>query len=536
MTKLRSAALLSLLASTSPLAAQTLLSDRPGMWISVEPAASDVAPAADTAPQILAAPEAAPLIIAAPSGGQGVLLEHPSIASPNPLSPEAPSTRPRPRPSELRAPVAIAEDVEAPVVPDVIPEPELTVVIVASATDPRPVRRPREMVEATETELNETILAALDAADAPALPELEPEDEQVALLEPVEAPTPLPIAEGSHVADAAALAAELAALLAGDAREIMATAPLTPADDEDVAATEIAVASAPTVEEPAPTPRLAPTPTAFLTVAAMSSRNQPAALSAVLLPSVPSSSRPTVQPAIFVMPHEDAAPVLSRPLPEGPEPQVAIHAPLAHQPIGLSAVLVPSVAGMPDRAGRLRFASQPMPDMFPYSALPPEILPGGPDSQGRAIQPPIPAPEAMAAVLLTDPRPAPAPLSPLQMPDLPSVGTPPLDPDAAPELPMPDYAALARMISDAEICWRFADLSAEASWASLSVEVALDETNMPTTQSIRLTGFGRVMSSAAEEAFHAARGALTACAEATSAEPATAAATLTFDRNGVRLR
>ena len=103
-------------------------------------------------------------------------------------------------------------------------------------------------------------------------------------------------------------------------------------------------------------------------------------------------------------------------------------------------------------------------------------------------------------------------------------------------LPEPDGLALARMVEDALICWRMAGLDAEARWARLSVDVALDETNRPAGASIRLTGFAHTVSGAAETAYRAAHAALMGCAEATENAPVTASATLVFDHSGVRVQ
>ncbi|MEX3016500.1 hypothetical protein [Gymnodinialimonas hymeniacidonis] len=524
MTVFRSAIVFSLMASVSPLAAQTALNDRPGMWISVQPEA----PASQ--PEILTAPDSAPLIAAAPSGGvvldatgsaSGVILEHPAIAAPAETA-AAPSTRPTPRPDTLA------------VVADVIdPEPEedqdVAIIVDAAYSGPRPQQRPREVEEVMEPPAEESVPPVVEEA---AVIAVDPTPE----VAPVEDPAPQ--VAGVEIDDAAALAAELAAMLADDAHDIMAAAPFVSADTVPDLATlapeDIVVASAFAAAEAQP--RLAPTPTALHAVAAMSPRNQPASLSAVLLPGTSTGARPTVQPAAFLVPREDPAPVLSRPLPEGPSAQEEVAAPEATAPATLAAVLMPGPSPAPDRAEGLSFAAQPAPDMFPYSALPPELLPNAPDAQARSVPPTAPAPEAMAAVLLTEPRPAPQPLPPLSLPDMPLADEPPIDPDAAPELPAPDANAVARMIADAAICWQYADLGAEAGWARLSVSVALDEMNMPAAQSIQLTGFGHVMSSSAAEAFDAARGALIGCAEASGSEPATRPATLVFDRNGVRLR
>ncbi len=524
MTLFRSALMVSLMASVSPLAAQTALNDRPGMWISVQPAASD------TEAQTLTAPEAAPLITAEPSGGvvldatgggSGVILEHPSIAAISEETPAAPSTRPTPRPDGLVVAAAPNPEIALEEVPE---QQTLFIAIDAAYSGPRPRQRPREVAEPVAPQAEALLVPNTEIVEEAAAPA------------PAEA-SPIDIA-GVEIDEAAALAAELAALLASDAHDIMAAAPLVAADTvpalDDLTPEDIVVASAFAASEA--TPPQAPIPTAVQAVAVLSSRNQPAALSAVLLPGASAGARPTVQPAAFLVPREDRAPILSRPLPEGPLAQENVTAPEVELPASLAAVLMPGPTTVPGRAEGLSFAALPLPDMFPYSALPPELLPNGPDAQARAIPPVAPVPEAMAAVLMTDPRPAPPQLAPLALPDMPVSDALPLDPDAAPELPAPDASALARMIADAEICWQYADLAAEAGWARLSVSVALDEMNMPSAQSIQLTGFAHVMSSSAAEAFEAARGALIGCAEASGSEPATRPATLLFDRNGVRLR
>lgn len=470
MSVLRSAMVFSLMASASPLAAQSTLSDRPGSWVPVQPASQPQG-------QVLSAPQAAPLLTAEPSGGvllevrdggQAAILSAPDFGGPVLETPEAvteePGPRPTPRPVDLEVPelVAVAEVDAAPAAPEVAP-----VVIVTTYTGPRPSQRPREV-------------------------------------------------------------AGLAGTVPTAARALVIVAPSEVPDEVLEAA----------VAEPAPVDpaALAPTPTAVDSVAAMSMRHLPANRSAIALPSPITPARAVAQPAAFVAPPEDLGPVLSRPLPVGPDlvEEIAALSPAFSAP--LSAVLVPAISDAPSRAIQPGVAAAPLPGRFPMSALPPGVLPGGPESLSFVREPSPALPVTMAAVLIGERTPAPIRVARITLPDMPGVDEPPRDPEAGPVLPDPDAVVLARVVTEAEICWQFAELHGDAAWASLSVEVALDEMNMPTLESVRLTGFSHAISSSAAEAFNAARGALAACAEATSAEPATAAATLVFDREGVRLR
>jgi len=263
---------------------------------------------------------------------------------------------------------------------------------------------------------------------------------------------------------------------------------------------------------------------------------QPTAMSAVLLPASSNGSRPLVQPVAFNAPPLEDTPILPRLRPSGPVVQDGVALLGAARPATLSAVLLPRAAPQPIQSPRLIRAAAPALDPFPLSALPPSSLPGGPDSLDRTTQPPQPLAEAHAAVVIIGSGTAPARVLPPIAPTLPAPEAAPIAPDAPIQLPAPDSAALARMMDEALICWRFADLSPEAQWARLSVDVALDQTNMPSASSIRLTGFAQVVSSAAEDAYRAAHAALVGCAEASANAPATTPATLLFDRNGVRLQ
>ncbi|OAN84361.1 hypothetical protein A8B78_07195, partial [Jannaschia sp. EhC01] len=262
----------------------------------------------------------------------------------------------------------------------------------------------------------------------------------------------------------------------------------------------------------------------------------PAPMSAVMLPVQGPATRPVVQPVAFIMPPLESSPILPRLHPSGPAAQDAVAQLASARTAPLSAVLLPSPAGQAVPVLRLARTAPPARDPFPFSALPPSELPVGPESLTRAIQPPPPFVEANAAVLAGQPS-----VIPVRMPAIlpsatPSFDVPVADPDAAVELPAPDPGAVARMVDDVTICWRLAEMGMEAQWARLSVDVALDETNMPSAESIRLTGFARVLSGAAEEAYRAAHAALMGCAAATPAAPATTSTTLVFDRSGVRLQ
>ncbi|MEJ6392460.1 hypothetical protein V8J82_04280 [Gymnodinialimonas sp. 2305UL16-5] len=202
----------------------------------------------------------------------------------------------------------------------------------------------------------------------------------------------------------------------------------------------------------------------------------------------------------------------------------------------VAAILMPGASPQPSPPARSGFAAAPRPDPFPISALPPTALPAGPDAFDAVRAAPLPVPEAMAAVLL-----APQidgldlPLGP-PMPDLPRRSAVPRDPNAPIPLPEPDRYAIALLVQEAEICWRAARLGPEARWATLSVDVALDETNSAAAGSIRLSGFRHVLSSAASEAYSAARAALIGCGAASDGVPVTALTTIRFDPEGVRLQ
>ena len=472
MRVIRSAMVVSMMASVSPLAAQSILTDRPGALIAVQPASQPQG-------QVIRTPDAGALLTTEATGGVvletrngsqgaivssrpagGAVLEVPEVAA----TPEP--QRPSPRPQDLVVPPVVAEvAVEpAPVEPDV---PAVT--IVTRYDGPLPAQRPREVAGLAGTE---PVAARALVAERP-----------------VETPDPV---------------------------------------EEDVVAA---------VQIPEGPPPLAPTPSVVDEVREMSIGHVAAARAAVALPGPVSPARQAAQPDAFDLPSDDTAPVLSRPLPSGPALVDEIAALAPGGAASLSAVLLPGVSALPGRAMQPGRSAEPVSERFPMSALPPGVLPGGPESQSFVRAPVARAPVSNAAVLMSDRAPAaPARIAPIALPEIPRAGEPPRDPEAPPILPAPDVGALARMVTETEICWQYADLHGDAAWASLSVDVALDEMNMPTLESVRLTGFAHAMSSSAAEAFQAARGALSACAEATTAEPATAAATLVFDREGVRLR
>ncbi len=496
-----------LMGVASPAAAQSTPSEGSRVLITVEQVSPEEA-------QVLTVPEFGPLItggasggvlLDATGGGRGVILDYPSVAD-GPVGAAAvvaadPPPRPEPRPTGLGV-------VEAPVE---APEEVVVILVDAQSSGPRPSQRPREVAEAAP-------IAPEDDAEA----ENSAVEEVVIAAAPLPRPSPEPLPEPSPAPSQA-----------------LDPAPTAPTIEPAARGSEIELAMTPLGIEPAPAASdiaLAPTPSATEIVARIVSRTPPASRSAVRLPDPMSGARPDVQPAAFAVPRQDRAPVAPGPLSDGPAVQEGVGAPQAPAFVAVSAALMPGVSVPPSRVAPLDFAARPTPDPFPYFALPRGSLPAGPDNLDRATRPPEPVPERMAAVLLGEPGTAPVPLAPLSLPAMPRAGEPPRDPEGGPVLPSPDATSLARLVTEAEICWRFADLAADAAWASLSIEVALDEMNMPSAQSIRLTGFSNVMSSSASEAYQAARGALIACAEATEAEPATAAATLVFDREGVRLR
>lgn len=495
-----------------PAAAQTALTERPGRWISVprEEAPSVQAP-------VLEAPASGPLITAAPA--PVVELSAPEVVTAVVPPRARPDTRPVPRPRVIELAVVVEPE----------PEPE-PIADVAPIAEPAPIVESVLIVEPVPIEV----------AAAPSV-----------------RPLPRPRTDA-----AAAMAEAIAAQLADDARAIMAAPRVVPvatriAPEEALAPVRAVVipevvipeivlpeAVAPEALAPAVAPELPPRsltpPTVVPLLAAALSpvplSIEPAAMAAVLLPARARTARPVAQPVAFIAPPIESTPILPRLRPSGPVASEAL-APLRDVAAArLSAVLIPSVAGDVPRVPHLARALVPAFDPFPMSALPPSALAEGPYSMGRAIQPPRPFAESNAAVLTGA---APVVLARMPIPSraaVPEAETPVTDPDAAVELPAPDVNALARMMEDAMICWRLADLSMEAQWARLSVDVALDETNVASAESIRFTGFAHVVSGAAEDAYRAAHGALMGCAGASANAPATASATLIFDRNGVRLQ
>lgn len=298
------------------------------------------------------------------------------------------------------------------------------------------------------------------------------------------------------------------------------------------------VPTTPTATLPVPETAETPTVAVVLTTAfsPTARRDAPLWAAAVLLPTPTPESARAARPVAVLMPPLETAPILPRLSPSGPAAQDGV-APLRPvQAARLSAALLPSLATTPTPGPVPVRAPPPGRDPFPRSALPPSALPEGPESMAAVIQPPGPLPQSNAAVLLGQPSVVPV-RAPVPVRSIaPLSGRAPLDPNAPIRLPEPDARALARMMDDAMICWRMADLDMEAAWARLSVDVALDETNRPSAASIRLTGFAHTISGAAESAYRAAHAALTGCAEATDQAPATASATLIFDRSGVRLQ
>ncbi|MBL4628856.1 MAG: hypothetical protein JKY00_12640 [Roseicyclus sp.] len=505
----------------TPLAAQTLLTERPGRWIAVT-RSQTLTPDQTLAP-VLEAPASGPMITSEPTPAIELTApEAVTLVAPPQVVPNAhPNTRPIPRPRALQvveAPDIALEVVEIALqVPEVLPAPAP-----APALEPVPVPEPAQ----------EVVIEA--PVEVTAVPDTRPVPRQ-------------------QTSEVAALAEALAVQIAADARTIVAPAPgvLPRADDgmpTDVAATDLASAgtepgnalretaaraSGPSLPEPA---TVAPVPRVVAALAPAPVSVQPTAMSAVLLPASLNTTRPLVQPVAFSAPPLEDTPILPRLRPSGPVVQDGIALLGAAHPATLSAVLVPRAAPQPTQGPRLIRAAAPALDPFPLSALPPSSLPGGPDSLDRTSQPPQPLAEAHAAVWIIGSGTAPARVLPPVAPTLPAPEAAPIDPDAPIQLPAPDSAALARMIDDALICWRFADLPPEAQSARISVDVALDQTNMPSAPSIRLTGFAQVVSSAAEDAYRAAHAALVGCAEASANAPATTPATLLFDRNGVRLQ
>lgn len=556
----------------APLAAQTALQDRPGRWISnprlAEPSATPapVLEAPASGPLITAGPASGPLLGATSDSEPAVVLTAPetSILLTPPVEvstaarPAAPDTRPTPRPARAVAAVAVDEEVEVAALPV---DPELDAAVEAASVVPPP-----EVA---------TVAVTVDPAPAPIAEE--PPLQIAALSE--HRPAPRPEAEAT-----AAMAEALAAELQASARAIMTAAPravpqtsdiapeeaLAPVQIPDVPEVDVPQSVVPVRELPEATAPIVPSPvvTAPVVVArdlptpapvpAMPDNStlvapaavpvlsaasfvaaQPSLVTsspAVYLSTSPTNARPVVQPVAFVMPPLEEAPILPRLHPSGPWALEAIAGLALPQVPQLSAALLPAASPLPDAVARLGRSAMPSHDPFPLSALPPSALAQGPDAMERAIQPPFPFAEGHAAVVFGA-----APVVPVRLPvmapaDLPERDMPVTNPDAPVALPAPDAGAVARMMDDAMICWRLADLPTEAQWAQLSVDVALDQTNMPSAPSIRLTGFAHVVSGAAEQAYRAAHAALMGCAEATAQEPATAPTTLIFDRSGVRIR
>ena len=441
-----------------------------------------------------------------------------TIAAPEITPPALPDTRPIPRP----------------------PAPE--VVAGPAAVEPEDPAALAPVEPVTPVAPAPPIENAPEGTDAPQVVAPVPQSQ-------TEAP-PLP---RPQTAEAAQQAEALARILAGQAQEIVASSPgaLAPVDlDPEVTHTGQSLPQNVTGTAPTIATASVPNVSVSVSVTVMGQAEALAPMSAILLPVPSRAARPLPEPALAIArpapTAPDLAPVLSRPRPHGPEAQEVVHALSTSRPASVSAVLLPRRASATAQAHRARLilAAAPAIDPFPASALPPGSLPDGPESLARAIQPPAPLGEATAAVLIADPRPITGVTSRLDFggaavplpPAMPARGPTPISPEAPIRLPDPNPQALARMINDAMICWRLADLNPEARWAEISVDVALDDTNMPARASIRLTGFRGVVSGAAADAYRAAQGALAGCAEATLAAPATESVTLMFDRTGIRLR
>ncbi|WP_341862561.1 hypothetical protein [Gymnodinialimonas sp. 57CJ19] len=541
----------------APLAAQTALQDRPGRWIG-NPRLSE--PSATPAP-VLEAPASGPLISAGPASGpllgatsdpepvivltapETSILLTPPVEVSTAARPAVPDTRPTPRPARAVADVAVEEEVEVAALPvDLAPDAAVEVASVAS--------------------LPEMPTVAVTVEPTPAPVAEDPPLEIAALSE--RRPAPRPEAEAT-----AAMAEALAAELQASAHAITTAAPRTVPQTHDIAPEEALapvslmdvpevpapVSAVPVRALPEATAPIVPSPVLSAPVVTARDLSAPAAVpvlaaaslvaahpsattpsSAVYLSTSPTNARPVVQTVAFVMPPLDQAPILPRLHPSGPWALEAIARLDSPQVAQLSAALLPVASPQPDAVARLGRSAMPSHDPFPLSALPPSALAQGPDAMARTIQPPFPFAEGHAAVVFGA-----APVVPVRSPVMAPAALPErdaqvTDPDAPVALPAPDAGAVARMMDDAMICWRLADLPAEAQWAQLSVDVALDETNMPSAPSIRLTGFAHVVSGAAEQAYRAAHAALMGCAEATAQEAATAPTTLIFDHSGVRIR
>lgn len=546
----------------APVAAQSLLIDptaeRPGRWISI--------PRENAPATIIEAPTSGPLITTerAPSVVMVAPEAAPIISPPR----AAPDTRPVRRPAQelaqdVSAPAIAAEVVAALAVPALVAVDEAPLVEVTPVVEVSVVPAPTPLM-----------VPMLDAV--PDTPPAPAPIEDVAVTSPDPAPETVPLSVApletttSVAEDPAAMAETLAALLAAQARQIViagpralpqtspeigellppdaAPTPIAPLDQsepsarldvgpvldpEALAAIEDVLQSlaADAARTRAPN---APAPMFVLSVAAPQVTVVP--VSAVLLPGMARYVVSAVPPSAAVMPALERAPILPRLSPSGPAAMELVAALAAVQTTRLSAVVLPDLSPAPGGVPTVTLAAAPGLDLFPFSALPPSALPGGPEAFTRIIAPRPPLAAANAAVSITGPDMAPlrvrAPLTSV----MPAPGEAPIDPNRAPELPAPDASAIARMMDDAQICWRLADLSVEAQWARVSVDVALDEWNMPSAASITFTGFAHVVSGAAEEAFRAAHSALIGCAMASENTPATTSTTLLFDRNGVHLR
>lgn len=558
----------------APLSAQTALQDRPGRWIT-NPRLAE--PSATPAP-VLEAPASGPLITAGPPSGP---MLSPASETEQVVVLTAPET------SNLLTPPVEVSTAVRPAAPDTRPMPRPVRVVTGAVVE--------DVLEVAALPLDPVVAAAVEAAFA----EIPPDASTVAVAtDPLPAPiaedVPLQIAAWPEPSPAprpeadatAAMAEALAAELQVSARAITTATPRAVPQTDDIAPedalapvqiTVVPVGPAPQAPVPVPTPVL-PDATApdvlssVVTAPVVVARDLPTAAPVPVMPenidlvapeavpllsaasfdaarpglatpspavyisTSPTNSPSVVQPVAFVMPPLEDAPILPRLHPSGPWAMETIAGLTSPQVLQLSVALLPAAVTRPDAVARLGRSAMPSHDPFPLSALPPSALAQGPDAMERAIQPPFPFAEGNAAVLFGA-----APVVPVRLPAmapaaLPERDAPVTDPDAPVVLPAPDAGAVARMIDDAMICWRLADLPAEAQWAQLSVDVALDETNMPSAASIRLTGFAHVVSGAAEQAYRAALAALMGCAEATAHAAATAPTTLIFDRSGVRIR
>ena len=479
---MRFLALSLLLMSAGPVVAQTTpITDRPGRWVSVGPAQPEAeAPVRIVAPA-LEIEEVAP--VAGPE---------PVVVEPAPSEPIVRIATPTPdtlRPLQRPTPAVAVEEAD--------------VALEVAAPDVRPVPRPQtaELADVAAALADELATAALNIVTTPLtdIPPVEVAGLEVFDVDPAPVPTQI--------------------VPLGRERVV-------PADDFVVQVTEVVVS-----EFPVQQPVVADGPPVPLNPIEVSG------MSAVLLPAIAQAQQVALRPSVLMLPGDDAAPIRSRPRPRGPEANEAVlglgDAPA---PTRLAAVLMPGLASVEPRIAAVARMPVPPHDPFPMSALPPSALPEGPAALERVVIGPAPHPARMAAVLVA------ARATPTPQMDLPAMPERPLDedlfvsPERPPDLPAPDPFAIARLVEETGYCWRLANLGPEARWAELRVDVALDETNHASALSIQLTGFGRVLSSAAEEAYRAAHDALLGCGAATAAEPATAAATLVFDRNGIVVR